>query len=71
MTFDSVNTLHSFCQHRVYLVKTRRMNYNLTLKCNIETLTSGQGHDLIRKGHAAYQSIRMVNLNASMVFSSL
>ena len=62
ITFDSVKTRHSVCQHRFSLFKTRRMNYNLTLKGNIETLTSGQGHDLIGKGHVAYQSIRMVYL---------
>ena len=30
------------------------MNYNLTLKRHAEYLTQGQGHDLTRKGHAAY-----------------
>ena len=47
------------------------MNYNLTLKGHFEDLTSGQGHDLIRKGYFAYQSIRMVVLNTSMVFALL
>ena len=42
------------------------MNYQLTLKGNVENLTSGQGHDLTRKGHVAYQSIRMVDLNTSI-----
>ena len=55
----------------VSLVKTRQMNYNLTLKGHVENLTSGQGHDLIRNGHAAYQSFHCVSLNTSMVFSSL
>ena len=45
------------------------MNYNLTLQGYFENMTSGQGHDLSRKGHVAYQSIRMVGLNTSMVFS--
>ena len=44
------------------------MNYNSTLKCYFENLTAGQGHDLIRKGHVAYQSIRMIILNTSIVF---
>ena len=47
------------------------MNYKLTLKGRSENLTKGQGHDLIGKGHGAYQSIRMVGLNTFMVFSSL
>ena len=37
----------------------------------LKNLTSGQGYDLIRNGHAAYQSIHIVSLNTSMVFSSL
>ena len=45
------------------------MNYKLTSKSNFENLTSGQGHDLIRKDHVAYQSIRMVVRNTSMVFA--
>ena len=39
------------------------MNYNLALKGHLENLTSDQGHDLIGKGHVAYQSSRMVVLN--------
>ena len=61
----------SFFQCRIYLLKTRRINYNLTLKDHFENLTSGQGHDLIGKDHVAYRLIRMVSLNTSMVFSSL
>ena len=53
ITFDSVKTQHSFCQHRISLFKTRRMNYSLTLKNHFEKLTSGQGHDLIGKGPVA------------------
>ena len=41
------------------------MNYNLTLKGYFEKLTSRRGHDLIRKGHVAYQSIRIAGLNTS------
>ena len=48
-----------------------RMNYNVTLKSHFENLTSGQGHDLIGKGHVAYKSIRMVVLNTAMVLSLL
>ena len=47
------------------------MNYHLTLKGHVENLTSGQGHDLTLKGHVAYQSICIVGLNTSIVFSSL
>ena len=56
----------------------------VTLKGYLENLTSGQGHDLIRKGHVTYQRpehiygmwmwtiwIRIVGLNTSMVFLSL
>ena len=50
-------------QHRVPLVKARWMNHNLTLKGHVESFTSGQGHNLIGKGHVAYQSIRIVGLN--------
>ena len=71
ITFDLVKTRQLFCQHRVFLVNTRRMTYKLTLKSHVESLTSGQGHDLTRKGHVAYQSIRIVNQNTAMVFSSL
>ena len=41
------------------------MSYNLTLLGHVENLTLGQGHDLIRKGHVAYQSIRIAGLNTS------
>ena len=47
------------------------MNYKFTLKGQFKNLTSGQGHDLIEKGHIAYQSIRVVVLNTCMVFSLL
>ena len=35
------------------------MIYNLTLKDQVENLTSGHGYDLTGKGHVAYQSIRI------------
>ena len=47
------------------------MNYNLTLKGHFENLIASQGHDLIGKGHVAYQSICVVVLNPSIVFSLL
>ena len=47
------------------------MNYNLTLKGHFKNLTKGQGHDLIGKCHDAYQSIRIVGMSASMMFSWL
>ena len=50
------------------ILETRRMRYNLILKGHFENLTSGQGHDLIKKGHVAYQSVRMVVLITSIVF---
>ena len=40
-------------------------------KGQFENLTSGRGHDLIKKGNIAYQSIRMVALNPAMMFSLL
>ena len=46
------------------------MNYHLTLKCHFESLTKGQRHDVIGKGHDAYQSIRIVDLSTSIVLSS-
>ena len=44
------------------------MNYHLTLKGHFENLTQGQSHDLIGKGHDAYQSIRVVGLSTSWCF---
>ena len=44
------------------------MNYNLTLKGHFENLTKGQGHCLIGNGHAAYQSILIVDLNTYKVY---
>ena len=70
ITFDS-NKSHQFYQHRVPLVEKRGMNYKLTWKGHFENLTSGQGHDLTRKSHVAYQSIRIVELNTSDMFSPL
>ena len=45
-----------------------RMINNLTLKGHVENLASGQGHDLILKGHVAYHSIRIVGLNTSIIY---
>ena len=44
------------------------MNYNVTLKCHLEILTQCQGHDLIGKGYAAYQSIRIVGLSPEHIY---
>ena len=41
----------------------RWINYRLTSKSHVENLTQGQGHDLARKGHVAYQSMRIAGLN--------
>ena len=65
ITYESVKARHSFCQHRVSLVKPRRMDYKLT-KGHVEN-----GHNLIGETHVAYQSIRIVSLNTSIIFSSL
>ena len=70
MPFGSVKVRHSFCQYRVFLVKNRRMNYNLT-RGQAEKLTSGLGHDLVGKGHVAYKSNRIVRQNTSKVLSLL
>ena len=43
----------------------------MTLKGQVENLTSGQGHDLTRIGHVAYQSIRLVETNTLNLFWSL
>ena len=69
--FDSRKARHSFCQHSVSFVVTRRMNYKLTLKGHLENLTEGQGYNLTAKCHIAYRSICIVELNTSKAFSSL
>ena len=51
-------------QHGVSLDKTRRINYNLTLKF-IKKLNQGKGHGLTGIGLIDYQLIRIVNLNNS------
>ena len=74
ITFDSIKTRHSFCQHRISILETRRMNFNLTSKYHSENLTSGEGwmeKVLNGKGHVAYLSIGMIVLNTAMVFSFL
>ena len=43
------------------------MIYKMTWKGQIENLTSGQGHDLTRKGNDAYQSIRLDGSNSKLV----
>ena len=60
-----------FFQYCAPLVEMRRMNYNLTFKRHLGNLSSGPGHDLAGKGHVAYQSICIVKLKSSKVFSSL
>ena len=37
------------------------------LKGHVENLTSGHGHDLIRKGNIAYQLMRMVVMNTAII----
>ena len=46
------------------------MNYNLALKGHFGNLSKGQGHDLIARGHVAYQSVRISDLNTPKVVSS-
>ena len=50
ITFVSKFARTSLYQHRVPLVQTCGMNYELTLKGQLENLASGQGHDLTDKG---------------------
>ena len=69
ITFYSRKAGYLFCWNRVPLAETRGMKYQFTLKGHLENLT--KGHDLTSKGHVAYQSIRIVGLNPSQVFSSL
>ena len=58
-------------QYCAPLVELRRMNYNFTFKRHLGNLSSGPGHDLAGKGHVAFQSICIVKLKSSKVFSSL
>ena len=44
---------------------------NMTSKGQVETLTSGQGHDLTQTYHDAYQSIRIDQTSPSNLFWSL
>ena len=44
------------------------LSSSLTLKCYVENLTKGQGHDLIGKGYVAHQSIRIVGLSTFIIF---
>ena len=71
--FYSVRALHIFCQNRFPLVKARRWNCDFSLKGHFKNLTwdkvKDQGHGLIGKGHVAHQSIHIVDLNTSKVFS--
>ena len=48
--------------------KVTNFTWSFDLKKGVENLTSGQDHALIRKVHLAYRSIRIVDLNTSMVF---
>ena len=43
------------------------MIYNMTSTGQMQDMTSGQGHDLTQKGHVAYQSIRIVEMNMMRV----
>ena len=45
--------------------------YNMTSKGQVETLTSGQGHDLTQTYHDAYHSIRLDKTSQSNLFWSL
>ena len=50
---------------------SNELKFDLDRKGHLENLTSGQGLDLTGKGNVAYQSIRIVKLNTSDVFSLL
>ena len=54
--------------HRVSLVNTILMIYDLTSKCQGQHLTSGQGHVIIEIGHVAYQSMRLDETNTMKPF---
>ena len=70
MNFDSIKARHSFWQHGTPLVKTRRMNYNLTLKRHVENLTEGQGHYLVGIGHVGYRSVSCIRQSCIRSVSS-
>ena len=69
-TFDQVKARHSFCQHRVSLVKTRRINYDLTLQGHVENLTLVMVKVKVMNS-VAYQSICIVVMNTSKMIISL
>ena len=56
---------------RVSRIKPRWMMYNLTSKDQLQNLTSGQGHDLTRKGHIVYHVMRLDETNTMKLFWSL
>ena len=45
------------------------MNHYLTLKMYVKSVALGQSHDLIGNDHVAYQSMRIIDLNTSMVLA--
>ena len=71
ITLVSRKARHSACQHRIPLVTTCRIKHILNLKGQFKNMTQGQGHDLTTTDHAAYQSIRFVDLKTSDIFSLL
>ena len=63
-----------FWYHHVSLVKTNRNIYMATLKGHFQNLIKGQGHrgqGVDRKGHVAYQSMRLDETNTLEAFSRL
>ena len=53
-----------FWYHRVFLVKTHRNIYMMTLKGQSKNqLTSGQGHVVTQVGHIAYDSMHIDEIN--------
>ena len=52
-------------------LSSRRVEWYMTSKGQVETLTFGQGHDLTQTYHDAYQSIRLDQTNTSNLFWSL
>ena len=68
ITFELIKIKNQQWHHRVSLLKTLRMTYDLTLKGQTQNLTSGQGHVMTDIGHVAYQSMRLDDANTMKPF---
>ena len=63
ITHYAVKTQYSFCQHHVPFVKTRRKNYDLTLKVYVENLTKVKVKAMTWSEKVVWYIIRSVSLN--------